>query len=276
MIGIVYSSKDPAGAGIAAFLLRELELRNSTICRNAIRCFTDSKIILAEYEEDVIYFDFLDDRLPSGVDFYLVLSRHSSEAGIRSYTVHATGNFSREVFAGGRPRELGIAHPPVMWFLLRSLYNLRNEYTSRENYEVSYEATHHGPTNLSKPIIFIEIGSTHYEWIDSVNHEIIGTAVIELINHYPNLPKCNPTIGIGGGHYPRKHSDLAISEDICYGHIASKHVLDYLDDQMLHSMRRRCISDIKSIVIEKKGTRREHRILIDRFSTENNLSIRYI
>lgn len=276
MIGIVYSAKDPAGSGIAAFLLRELGLRTHGLCQKSVSCYKDEKFILAGFEEDVIYFDFLDDRLPSSVDLYLVLSRHSSEAGIKSFTVHTTGNFSQEVIAGGKPRELGIAHPFIMWFLLRSLYRLRNDYPSRENYEISYEATHHGPTSLSKPIVFVEIGSTRDEWIDNLNHEIIGRAVIELINRYPDLPRCDPSIGIGGGHYPRKHTDLAMNEDTCYGHIASKHVLDYLDYQMLLSMKERCKGNIKSVIVEKKGTRRDHRELVERFSAEHNLLLRYI
>lgn len=276
MIGIVYSVKDPAGTGIARYLVDNLKPRESSICRGSKACFHGENYVLAGFNEDVIFFDFLDERLPSEIEFYLVLSRHSSEAGVKSYTVHATGNFTDEVLAGGRPRELGIAHPLVERLLLTSLYKLSREEHERTEYEVSYEATHHGPTNLSKPIVFIEIGSGAMEWNDALNHVVIGESVKLLIDKYPSLPNCNICIGIGGGHYPRKHTEMALKEDYCYGHIASKHVIDYLDESILKLMTKKTRGDVKHVVVEKKSTRREHRELIEEFSRGNNMSLKYV
>lgn len=276
MIGIVFSVKDPAGTGIAKYLIDTLKPKDSSICRGSAICFNGDNYVLAGFNEDVIFFDFLDERLPDEVEFYLVLSRHSSEAGVKSYTVHATGNFFDKVIAGGRPGELGIAYPLVEWFLLRSLYNLSKEEHKREEYEVSYEATHHGPTNLSKPIVFIEIGSSPAEWIDIKNHAVIGEAVKLLIERYPSIPSCNVCIGVGGGHYPRKHTELALREDYCYGHIASKHVLDYLDASIIALMVKRTLGDVKYMLVERKSTRREHRELLEEFANTNNIILKYI
>lgn len=275
LIGIAYSIKDPAGSGVAEYIIKEIKPRNTQICDGAETCLRGENFVLAGFREDVIYFDFLDYRILNDIDFYVVLSRHSSEAGVKSYTIHTTGNFSHEAPFGGRPRELGIAYPSVMWFLLRALHRLAIEH-SRSEYEVSYESSHHGPTSLAKPITFVEIGSSVNEWIDKINYEILGDAILLLIKKYPSLPKCKPVIGIGGGHYPRKHTELALLEDICYGHIASKHVLSFLDEEMLRAMVSRTREYPEEIIIEKKSTRREQRELLESFSRTHNIGIRYV
>lgn len=272
MIGLVYSVRDPAGSGVAGYLAERLGLEK---CDYAPKCGKGDKALLAGFEEDVIYFDFLDERLPPGVEYYVVLSRHSSEARIKSFTVHHTGNFGPQALYGGRPRELSIAYPKAAWALLRLLDKYRRVH-GRGDFEVSYEATHHGPTGLRKPIIFIEIGSSEEEWRDPLNHAVLGDAVLEFLAM--ELPKvsCTPVIGIGGGHYPRKHSELALNSDTCFGHIMPKYALDYLDREILLAMKRRSVEAIKRVVVEKKGSRLEHRKLIEDFCDEEGLELVYI
>jgi D-aminoacyl-tRNA deacylase len=276
LIGIVYSLKDPAGVGIASYIINKLGYTRSLICSHAVNCYSGPNFILAGFEEDDIYFDFLDEALPREVEYYLVLSRHYSEAGIKSYTVHPTGNFTNVAPVGGKPRELGLAHPQAMWYLLRRLHKYAREVYNRGEYEVSYEATHHGPTGLNKPIVFIEIGSSVVEWRDPINHEVVGMAILDLLSSHPNIPPCTPVIGFGGGHYPRKHTELALSESICYGHIASKHVLDYLDEEIIHQMINKTAGNVEEVIVEKKGVRRELRDLLEKFANARGLRTRYI
>jgi D-aminoacyl-tRNA deacylase len=276
MIGVVYSMIDPAGVGIARYLIESLGRDSLSPCRYGLQCLQGERFIIAGFREDVIYFDFLDEVMPREVDFYVVLSRHKSEAGVKSYTTHATGNFTDETVAGGRPKELGIAHPKAMWFLLRALYRVARTKPDRSLYEISYEATHHGPTNLTKPLVFIEIGSSEEEWRDPLNHEVVGEAVLELLKTSTLDINCQPVIGIGGGHYPRKHTELALSEDVCYGHIASKHSIKYLNEAMLKQMVDKTHGGVIGIVVEKKGVRRELRDLIEEFAKSWRLWIRYV
>jgi len=275
VIGLVYCTRDPAGRGIAEYIVSRLRPVKSSLCKSSEVCLEGVNYVLAGFSEDVLYFDFLDERLPTTVEFYIILSRHSSEAGIKSYTVHATGNFSAEAHYGGRPRELGIAHPAVAFKLLRSLKSSSLEY-SRAGYEVSYEATHHGPTSLSKPLVFVEIGSSYSEWSDPVNHTAIGESVIELVEEYPNIVKCTPSIGIGGGHYPRKFTEISLSENVCFGHIMSKYAITYLDLGALNKMFTRTAIKPEQVIVEKKCTRLEHRQLIEEFSERKGLALRYI
>ncbi|MCY0867997.1 MAG: D-aminoacyl-tRNA deacylase [Desulfurococcus sp.] len=272
MIGLVYSIRDPAGRGIAKHITESLNLH--AVEKPGIpEYFEGNGFVLAGFEEDVIYFDFLEEKIPFASE-YIVLSRHSSEAGVKSYTVHHTGNYGREALYGGKPMELGVASPVTAWRLLRLVKTHRDSY-GRGEYYVGYEATHHGPTSLSKPVVFVEIGSTLDEWSDPVNHKVIGDAVMGFLLGWIK-DDCRPVAGIGGGHYPRKHSEIALTQPVCYGHIMAKYSLENLSKQILKSMVERSIVKPEALVVEKKGTRLEHRALIEEFAAERGLQVEYI
>ncbi len=274
MYGIVYSTRDPAGTGIAEKLLELVDTDKCGVCIDASRCMCGDGFIVAGFDADTIELDFLDERLPPETTQYIVLSRHSSRARVKSYTVHHTGNPGPEAPFGGRPRELGVASPPVTYTLLHNLYAAAETRGRLGEYEVSYEATHHGPTNLSKPLCFIEIGSSIDEWRIPENHLVVAEAVVMLLEK--GVRPCRPAIGIGGGHYPRKHTRRALETDTCYGHILAKYALPYLDEELLDMMRTRSVPEPGLIVVEKKGTRREHRILVERYVDAKGLVLEYI
>lgn len=272
--GIVYSVKDPAGSGMAEYIIKYYRLEKSNVCKNAITCYVGNNFVLAGFSEDVIYFDFLDGRLPDKVSRYIVLSRHSSAKKVCSYTVHHTGNFGPEAPYGGRPRTLSIANPIVSHKLLINLNILAEEYGRIDEYEVSYEATHHGPTDVRKPLNFVEIGSTIDEWKDPVNHEIVALAVIKFLEN-PNH-ECIPVTGVGGGHYPRKHTKMAFEKNYCYGHIMAKYALQYLSPEILEEMIVKSDPVPQRIIVEKKGTRREHRRIIEQYVLNRGIVLEYI
>ena len=102
------------------------------------------------------------------VDEVLVLSRHAAKSGLPSLTVHAIGvpgeiPHGEEGFAGGIK---GIAVPPSPRF--SAIYSALRELSSKselaDEFEISLETTHHGPV-LTKPTLYLEIGSTESEWI---------------------------------------------------------------------------------------------------------------
>ncbi|WP_440060285.1 D-aminoacyl-tRNA deacylase [Thermogladius sp. 4427co] len=270
MIGIVFSVNDPAGTGAARKLLRLGFVKHSC---DAVECWVSENAILAGFQEDVINFDFLEARLPD-VEYYIVLSRHSSQAGVKSYTVHHTGNYSNEALYGGKPGELGVANPVVAFTLLRELARNAEETGRIKDYRVSYEATHHGPTSLAKPLTFIEIGSSLSEWVDETNHEIIARSVEWLLRN--NTAKCTPAIGIGGGHYPWKLTEYSLRENVCFGHIMPKYALEHLSEEVLKQMIERSADKIKLVVVEKKSTNQAHRSMIEGFARKYYLGLVYI
>lgn len=229
MFGIVYSIRDQAGYGIAKYIREVTNVVSRRVLRSVESYFIkDLNSYLAGFKEDVIFFSFLDEVLPE-VDAYIVLSRHSASSGIRSLTTHHTGNPTSRAEAGGEPYSLSISNPPIAWLFLGSLHE-KSLVRGLKDFSVTYEATHHGPTNLIKPITFIEIGSTPTEWKNVRAQELVGDVVIESIRAYygGKANSCIPTVGFGGTHYPENFTLRALKQNECFGHIIPRYALKEL------------------------------------------------
>ncbi len=226
-VKIVYSPDDPAAKGVAEVLERE-----------GVKAYPLSR--------DAPFSDFSE---VDGEDF-IVLSRHSSEKKVKAFTVHFTGNFSDEARLGGEPGKLSIALPVIGCKLLRALR--KSNY--RDDYEVVYEATHHGPT-VDKGIVFIEIGSSLEEWTDRRNHEILAEAVLS----YEEEEELPPAIWIGGPHYNKRASKRCLEGVNSMGHIAAKYAISYLDEDLLAQMIGKSRDRIEKAYIEKKSVKADQR-----------------
>jgi len=257
MLAIVFSVKDPAGQGIAKYIREVTTLRTCEIPRSVESYFIkDLNACLAGFKEDAIYFDFLD-AVIINADTYIVLSRHSASSGIKSLTTHHTGNPTGRAEAGGDPYTLSISNPPIAWLFLKNLFEGRDLRGLRD-FSVTYEATHHGPTNLMRPLTFIEIGSSPKEWSYSKAQELVGDVVIESIKEYyrGDAGACIPSAGFGGTHYPENFTLRALHRGECFGHIIPRYALR----ELKVSSRLREIID-QSI---KKASVRVSRVVLSR------------
>jgi len=150
------------------------------------------------------------------------LSRHRSESGHRSLTVHPIGNHHGADF-GGRPNTLVPSAPAEMTGTLRAL----RDAAKGLDYRVSFEATHHGPF-LATPTFFIEAGSDVAAWSDMAAGKALAEAVLTA------KPGKGPVgIGVGGGHYMPRITDVALSRDVCFGHMIASYALEEWDESVL-------------------------------------------
>ncbi|MCE4606685.1 MAG: D-aminoacyl-tRNA deacylase [Desulfurococcales archaeon] len=262
--GLVYSVHDLAGKGIADSL--------TTLLSNdvePVECYSElcseSYFIpsldsyLVGFDEDVIYFDFLDKSF--NVESYVFLSRHEAEAGRKSLTVHHTGNPMPQASHGGNPLELSVSNSHVSKKLLTTIFEKARENDLLGEYEVTLEATHHGPTNLSTPLTFIEIGSTPIEWKDPRARRVIAETVIRALEEEVKLDYCIPVAGYGGGHYPIKHTKIHLQEQYCYGHILAKYALTngVNPDVIRQSVIKNYPKPVELAIIEKKSLKSQIR-----------------
>ena len=166
----------------------------------------------------LLYLDKLDEKYPES-EAFLFLSRHSSESGIPTLTCHFTGNFSASNPYGGNPRELGICYPYLQKQYIKEINRLRSLVPE---YRIIIEATHHGPTSLKKPSIFVEIGSTPKQWVDRHAASIVCDSMISLITRKNTNTHCK-TVGIalGGTHYPTKFNQLLLETDFGLAAVAA-------------------------------------------------------
>jgi D-aminoacyl-tRNA deacylase len=176
-----------------------------------------------DVEGRLIHAEHVDEDIEA--DCVIFLSRHASANPVPVLTVHVTGNFGAAEL-GGRPKTLAPAAPALMQATLRAL--ARN---CPEGYRVSYEVTHHGPTGLSHPSFFVEIGSTEKEWTDPV----AGRAVAESVLSAGDTHSI-PLIGFGGTHYAVRQTEIALKTRGAFGHIAHTRDIAALDKEMVKAM----------------------------------------
>ena len=159
------------------------------------------------------------------VDEMVVLSRHSSSSGKPTLTVHPIGNY-RSNDMGGRAETLVHPTPHLMSGTLRKIAELNKDPV----YSVSFEVTHHGPY-VDVPTMYIEIGSDENHWGDA---NAASTLVDSLISakeeDYPDV------IGVGGGHYAPRFTDLILSMKADMGHMVPNYQIQESSDDDVSRM----------------------------------------
>ena len=211
---IVSSRRDPASSNIAQALITKNGFAKSD---EGIEIYSKGNIRLVLLEKLGIYAEPND--VPSGVSSTIFVSKHVSSSGTPALTVHATGNLTKEAKFGGNPEEVAYVDPSI---IRRTLRTLKAEVLRKGiQIEVTMEATHHGPTNLSMPVCFVEIGSGEKEWTDPVLGEIMANAVMAAAS---KIGETHPTaVGFGGTHYSAKHTRISMEGEYAIGHLISSH-----------------------------------------------------
>ncbi len=149
------------------------------------------------------------------------LSRHRAASGQPSLTVHPIGNHQAAEF-GGQPQTLSPAAPRDMGALLRRLRVYRDEHDLP--HQVTYEATHHGPL-MAQPSLFVEIGSNEDWYEDTPSGVALAAAVTDVLEGKGRIDgPC--LVGVGGGHYVPRHTDLTLAGEADFGHLLPAYAID--------------------------------------------------
>ncbi|MCL9814256.1 D-aminoacyl-tRNA deacylase [Natranaeroarchaeum aerophilus] len=173
-------------------------------------------------------------------DLLVFASRHSGETG-PLLTAHFTGNFGPAEF-GGQDRSLAPTCPNALSTILSAF----DEHAPAD-YDTGIECTHHGPTEIDIPSMFVELGSGEAEWADSTAAAAVARSILDLRGVEPHAkrlegdigaPNSEPPrrhlVGIGGGHYAPRFERLIRETDWHVGHIAADWTLDELGSPERH------------------------------------------
>jgi D-aminoacyl-tRNA deacylase len=179
---------------------------------------------------------------------YIFLSRHSAESGIASLTAHTVGNFGAEAKMGGRPRELGRVNPDLLKNYMMALSKRRAE---AEGYEVSIEATHHGPTGLAKPVLFVEIGASEKNWGDANAAGVVADSLMESLAERKVWSRV--ALGFGGTHYPEKFCSLLAEGDLALSFVVPRYALANVDEKMMGEMLAKTSVPVRYAALDWKG-----------------------
>jgi len=276
-IVVVFSDLDPVGRGVFSYILSMSEASRISSCGISMingRCYLvgEHEIPFVGFNVETVNLHFLDKVFPDA-KAYIVISKHSSESGKPTLSLHYPGNIGPYADLGGRPRELAWTWPSMFKNLALEYWKEAVVLGLPNRFEFSVEATHHGPTELSKPIIFIEIGSTKREWNDPEAQITLARALWRAVENYyaDKIPHCKPSIGIGGPHYSDRHTKLLLETDICYGHIFARYTFNWLDKEIIQQAIEKSIDPIETIILLK--VRSSIKKLVAEIAEENNLSI---
>ena len=213
---------DPAGYNMAKFLSQEMT-QDGEIYRGK---YYDLLII----STPAISADWLEEKYD--YDGFVFLSKHAAESGVLALTCHSTGNFSEAKF-GGNDRQIAIPHPYVQKEYLQTLWKNKSQFS---DFQITIEATHHGPTALTKPAIFIEIGTTEKQWTDVSLCNSVAVLVHSVMTK--NIKPSPVAICFGGTHYPDKFTKELLEGKFALGTVVPKHALDNLDEDLfLHILK---------------------------------------
>jgi D-aminoacyl-tRNA deacylase len=249
----ISSRKDAAGSNIRQRLLEgwTFDRTGKMFDASEILSSPDGRVLLIESSKEIIFQDDLDSFFggESSIIDYVFISRHRAESGIPSLTAHFTGNFQNENEYGGMPREIAKCNPNLLKNYLISLNSIKSDIPG--GFKVTLEATHHGPTSLQHPVLFVELGSTADQWTDKLAGRAVAKALMKSIDIQSLYSKT--AIGFGGSHYSEKFTKLLIETDLALGPIASKYALDFVDEGILEQMIKKTQPQAKEAALDWKG-----------------------
>lgn len=235
---LVASSADLAGSTMSTYLSSEEGFDSSG------RSARYKDVILHVTDESLLTLENIGEVYPDACAF-IFLSKHRSDSGIPTLTCHCTGNFSDAVF-GGNHHEIATAWPSLQKSYLKAITD-----ANITGYDVIIEATHHGPTSLAKPVLFIELGSSEKQWADAKAAKAMCQCILSVLKDVPPCSKVG--IGLGGTHYPTKFNKLLLETEFGLGAVASKHTLGAINEQMLDQMMRKSCEKVTHIILDAKG-----------------------
>ena len=240
---LVATKADPASIGPAAALLSlcpswtqgpEVD-HNPTYATGSIR--------MIQLQDKMVYEDFLEQRWEAQtgekVREIIFMSRHTAASNRPALTVHPIGIphlLNHEVApAGGRPGRASPPNPRIgPWFRLLKTKAIAEKLVPE--FEITLEATHHGPWTEA-PAMFVEIGSTEEYWRREDAANVVAAVFLTGLGlgldggdgvgcwSEEQHQGEKVLLGIGGGHYAPRHTDIVQKDGVWVGHLLSGYSL---------------------------------------------------
>ncbi|MHA2085304.1 MAG: D-aminoacyl-tRNA deacylase [Candidatus Thorarchaeota archaeon] len=250
---LVTSEKDIASQTIKQVLIDEHDFRQSSEVFEGHQIYKNEDAVLITSTRDMIHCGHLEDHFEA--EAFIFCSRHSAKSEQPALLVHSTGNFGEEALFGGDSFSLSVSSASLVAAALKRLA-LEKEERDLEQFDVTMEATHHGPTSMNTPLVFIELGSDETYWRHKEGAHVVATAAVECLG----TPISGPAhIGFGGSHYVTKFNKLVLQKKLQIGHIAPKYALGGLSEAMIEKMLERTHEKVEAAIIDWKGTNMEQR-----------------
>ena len=225
----------------------------------------DAQLITTK--RDMIHCDHLESHFDCEV--FLFCSRHRAESGKPALLVHSTGNLGSEALFGGNPHQLSVSAPSLVSIALKKLFEERNR-IGLDEFDVSLEVTHHGPTSMNTPLVFVELGSSEEYWTHKGGAKAVAAAVMDCVSEPLSG---DAVIGFGGTHYASKFNKIVLEKNYKIGHMAPKYAINGLTSDVLNQMINRSTNPIVSAIIDWQGMNAENKAHVLPMLEDANISV---
>jgi D-aminoacyl-tRNA deacylase len=255
MILLMASDKDIASLNIREQILNNYPFSKTEKIFEQNPTYTadinDKEVTLATLKEESVKAQNLPDNFPDA-KLIIFVSRHCSQSGKPTLSVHAPGNFG-EAELGGVSKTLSVAPALAMQTALKALLHYKETFCL--DYEVSFECTHHGPS-LSVPTMFVELGSCSEQWSDSKAAEAVAHSAISAIANFTTHSN-SAVLGIGGTHYNQRFTLMALVGEAAFGHMIPKYAVHLVDSKMISLCVEKTLEKVQLAFLDWKGIKSE-------------------
>jgi len=215
-------------------------LENSSFAGKYDNFLNENQIFLGLTAEPLI---FLEKLKVGGTnltpDLIIFASRHTSKTARPAFLVHSTGNWSKNVEFGGKPQDLSKTSALLHKAGFESLREQIEKFNIPD-FSLDMEVTHHGPTTLDIPLIFMELGSSKQEWLIKEAGELVANAIVSAVFKYLFFKEEKTQqigLGFGGAHYA-----------------CPKYHIQELNENLIKLMINNTLEKIDYFIVDWKGT----------------------
>src|SRR3990167_1189495 len=241
---VVASKKDKAGTNITTQLSQFKKNPLVSILQNNEKGF-DFYLV----EDEIVFTENLDLNKINKYDFIIFASKHSSEKNMKAITVHTPGNFKDARFGG----EKGKISKTSALFVKQLFEKIKTDVEKHDlrGYDVTMEATHHGPL-IEKPCLFLEIGSTEHEYTDKRIGFIVAKTLYDVMESFHENKYNEIAIAIGGPHYCPNFNKIQETSNVAISHVIPQHASPITEDMIKEAVEK-TEEEIDFAILDWKG-----------------------
>lgn len=277
---IISSTEDPAGTNIKKGLLKKDTWEKvNTFCNNPVYQNKSIKeLIMITINDRTIRHENIDKEAEEELGIKpkqaIFISRHKSKTGEPTLTTHPIGNYADAQF-GGKPKTLIESSPRLSTELLRLIK--KNAEKAKTYHKVCFEVTHHGPY-LNIPTLYAEVGSSQEEWEKTEPADIVAESLLDLFNKHlyeEEFPDDIPVLlGIGGGHYAPRFTDVALEKKAAFGHMIPSYHIDAgnINNEILEKTIK-AIPNLYGVYLHKKALKKSKVAEFKNYFQEKNIPV---
>jgi len=232
-------------------------LENSSFEGKYDNFLEDNQIFLGLTTEPLIFLEKLKvGETNLSPDLIIFASRHTSKTARPAFLAHTTGNWGNNADFGGKPQDISKTSALLHKAGIESLREQIEKFNVPE-FSLDMEVTHHGPTTLDIPLIFMELGSSKEEWLIKEAGELVANAIVNTVFKYLDFKERNIQqigLGFGGTHYAPNFNRLITNNNIALSFICPKYYIQELNENLIRMMIDNTLEKIDYFIVDWKGT----------------------